>query len=296
LARLFNAYVIVDWSAAAKAGVGADPIVIGVMKRDVRFRLSFESFAPATRQEAEKQLNLILDDRRKHGDRVFLGFDFPLGFPRGLAEALKLPGAPWQAVWDNLDKMVKDKADNTNNRFGVASEINRRTTDGPFPFWGCPPRDTLTTLQPKRPHDHGPGDLPEFRYADQAVKGASIWKLYYAGSIGGQAILGIPVLKRLQKAKAEAFKVWPFQTGWKAVAEADLDGVQVLAAEVSLLLQPAAPQPGESKELAQVRGLAERVARLDEAGKLGAAFAAPKGLPEAEVATAETEEGWILNV
>lgn len=76
MARLFNAYVIVDWSAAAKAGAGADPIVIGVMKRDVRFRLSFESFAPATRQEAEKQLNAILDDRRKHGDRVFLGFDF----------------------------------------------------------------------------------------------------------------------------------------------------------------------------------------------------------------------------
>jgi hypothetical protein len=296
VARLFNAYVIVDWSAAAKAGVGADPIVIGVMKRDVRFRLSFESFAPATRQEAEKQLNLILDDRRKHGDRVFLGFDFPLGFPRGLAEALKLPGAPWQAVWDYLDKMVKDKADNTNNRFGVASEINRRTTGGPFPFWGCPPRDTLTTLQPKRPHDHGPGDLPEFRYADQAVKGASIWKLYYAGAIGGQAILGIPVLKRLQKAQGDAFKVWPFQTGWKAVTEADLDGVQALAAEVSLLLQPVTAQPGESKELAAVRGLAERVAKLDEAGKLGAAFAPPKGLPEAEFAAAETEEGWILNV
>jgi hypothetical protein len=296
LARLFNAYVIVDWSAAAKAGVGADPIVIGVMKRDVRFRLSFESYAPATRLEAEKQLNLILDDRKKHGDRVFLGFDFPLGFPRGLAEALKLPGAPWQAVWDYLDKMVKDKADNTNNRFGVGAEINRRTTGGPFPFWGCPPRDTLTTLQPKRPHDHGPGDLPEFRHADLAVKGASIWKLYYAGAIGGQAILGIPVLKRLQKAKGEAFKVWPFQTGWKAVTEADLEGVQALAAEVSLLLQPATPQPGESKELAQVRGLAERVARLDEAGKLGAAFAPPKGMPEAEVATVETEEGWILNI
>lgn len=296
MARLFNAYVIVDWSAAAKAGVGADPIVIGVMKRDVRFRLSFESYAPATRLEAEKQLNLILDDRKKHGDRVFLGFDFPLGFPRGLAEALKLPGAPWQAVWDYLDKMVKDKADNTNNRFGVGAEINRRTTGGPFPFWGCPPRDTLTTLQPKRPHDNGPGDLPEFRYADLAVKGASIWKLYYAGAIGGQAILGIPVLKRLKKAKGEAFRVWPFETGWKAVTEADLEGAEALAAEVSLLLQPATPQPGESKELAQVRGLAERVARLDEAGKLGAAFAAPKGAPENEVATVQSEEGWILNV
>lgn len=296
MARLFNAYVIVDWSAAAKAGAGADPIVIGVLRRDVRFRLAFESYAPATRQEAEKQLNAILDDRKKHGDRVFIGFDFPLGFPRGLAEALKLAGAPWQAVWDYLDKMVKDKADNTNNRFGVASEINRRVTGGPFPFWGCPPRDTLTTLQPKRPHDHGPGDLPEFRHADAAVKGASPWKLYYAGATGPQAILGIPMVKRLKKARGEAVKAWPFETGWKAVAESDLEGVEALAAEIQLGLQPAAPQPGESKELAQVRGLAERIAKLDETGKLGDAFAAPKDVSDAVRADVEQQEGWILNV
>jgi hypothetical protein len=293
---LFNAYVIVDWNAAAKAGAGADPIVIGVLKRDVRFRLAFESYAPATRLEAEKRLVLILDDLKKRNERALIGFDFPLGFPRGLAEALKLPGAPWQAVWDYLDKMVKDKADNTNNRFGVASEINRRATGGPFPFWGCPPRDTLTTLQPKRPHDHGPGDLPEFRHADLAVKGASPWKLYYAGATGPQAILGIPMVKRLKKAKGEAARVWPFETGWKAVAEADLDGVEALAVEVQLGLQPVTPQPGESKELAQVRGLAERIARLDESGKLGAAFAAPKDLSEAEVAEVEQQEGWILNL
>lgn len=294
MARLLNAYVIVDWSAASKAGTGADLIWIGVLKRDVRFRLTFESFAPATRADAEKRLGLILDDLKKKGDRAFLGFDFPLGFPRGLAAALKLTGEPWTAVWDYLDKMVKDKPDNTNNRFGVGAEINRRTTGGPFPFWGCPPRDTLTTLQPKRPHEHGPDDLPEFRYADQAVKGASIWKLYYAGSIGGHAILGIPMVKRLKKARA--LTVWPFETGWKAVAEADLNGFDALAAEVQLGLQTTPPLPGEAKELAQVRGMAERVAKLDEAGKLGAALAAPKTAPEDEIAAVEREEGWILNV
>ncbi len=295
MARLFNAYVVVDWSAASKAGAGADPIWIGVLKRDVRFRLAFESYAPATRAEAEKRLVLILDDLKKRGERAFLGLDFPLGFPRGLAAALKLNGEPWSAVWDQLDKMVKDKPDNINNRFGVGAEINRRTTGGPFPFWGCPPRDTLTTLQPKRPHDHGPDDLPEFRYADQAVKGASIWKLYYAGSIGGHAILGIPMLRRLKKTRG-AITVWPFETGWKAVAEADLDGAEVLAAQVQLGLQPATPAPGESKELAQVRNMAERIARLDEAGKLGAAFAPPKTAGQAEIDAVQHEEGWILNV
>jgi hypothetical protein len=299
LARLFNAYVIVDWTAASKPGTGADQVRIGVLKRDVRFRLTFEGQVVATRAEAEKRLALILDDLKKRGERAFIGLNFPLGFPRGLAEALKLNGdaatfRPWAGMGDYLDKMVKDKADNTNNRFGVGAEINRRTTGGPFPFWGCPPRDALTTLQPKRVHEHGAGDLPEFRATDLAVKGGSIWKLYYAGSIGGHAILGIPMLRRLKKTRS--IKLWPFETGWKTVAEADLDGVEALAAEVRLGLMPSATLPGEAKELAPVRGMAERVARLDEAGKLGAALAAPKDAPEAEVAAVEGEEGWILNV
>ena len=296
MARLFNAYVIVDWSAAAKPGAGPDSVLIGVLKRDVRFRLAFESVLAPTRAEAEKRLILILDDLKKRGERAFVGFDFPLGFPRGLAPALKLDGPPWSAVWDYLDRMVKDKADNTNNRFGVGAEINRRTTGGPFPFWGCPPRDTLTTLQPKRPHEHGEGDLPEFRHADLAVKGPSLWKLYYAGAVGPQAILGIPLVRRLKKARGDAVKVWPFETGWEPIKEADLDGVEVLAAEVMLGLGPSAPAPGETREQAQARGLLERIARLDEAGKLGAAFAAPKGVSEAEVQAVANEEGWPLNL
>jgi hypothetical protein len=295
VARLFNAYVIVDWSAASKPGTGPDLIRIGVLKRDVRFRLAFESYALATRGEAEKRLNLILDDLKKRGERALLGFNFPLGFPRGLSAALKLNGETAHAgLWDFLDRQVKDKADNTNNRFAVGSEINRRTTGGPFPFWGCPPRDALTTLQPKRTQEHGAGDLPEFRHADLAVKGASIWKLYYAGSIGGHAILGIPVVRRLKKARA--VKVWPFDTGWKALTEADLDGSEALAVEVKLGLVAAQPLPGEAKELAPVRALAERIAKLDEGGKLGAAFAPPKDMAEGEVQAVAQEEGWILNL
>ena len=295
MARLFNAYVIVDWSAASKVGAGADSVHIGLLRRDVRFRLTFESFAPASRAEAEKRLAAILEERRKHGDKTFLGLNFPLGFPRGLAAGLKLAGdPPWSALWDQLDKMVKDKADNTNNRFGVGAEINRRLSDGPFPFWGAAPRDTLTTLQPKRQRDHGEGDVPEFRHTEAGTKAAPIWKLYYAGAVGGHAILGIPMVRRLKKARAEAMKVWPFETGFKALAPADLDGVDLLAAEVSLALNPTAPAAGETKEAAAVRAQAERLAKLDEAGKLGEAFAPPKGLDADIIATAEHEEGWTL--
>ena len=294
--RLFSAFIIVDWSAASKPTTGADSIWIGVLKRDVRFRMAFESYNPPTRAEAEKRLGAILDDLRKRGERALLGVDFPLGFPRGFAAALKLTAEPtWRAVWDQIDRMAKDKADNTNNRFGVGAEINRRLTGGPFPFWGCPPKDALTTLQPKRSRPHGSDDLPEFRHADLAAKGAaSIWKLYYNGSVGGQAILGIPAVRRLKLARGEAVKVWPFETGFKALTEDALDGVEVVVAEVYPSLLKLQAGPGEVKDLAQVRGTAEHFARLDESNKLAAVFGPPAGLPPDVVLDAEREEGWIL--
>jgi hypothetical protein len=296
VARLFNAYVIVDWSAASKPTKGPDSIWIGVVKRDVRFRFTFESHNPATRAEAETLIGQILDDRVRRSERALLGFDFPLGFPRGLVSALKLSNeTPWRALWDQLDRMVKDKKDNTNNRFGVGSEINRRITGGPFPFWGVPAKDALTTLQPKRLRAHGPGDLPEFRHADLAAKGASsVWKLYYQGSVGGQAILGIPVVRRLKLARGEKMKIWPFETGWTALDEGKLAGVEVVAAEVYPSLFKAQAAPGETKDLAQVRVTAEHFARLDEAGRLGAQFGPPAGADPQLIAEAEREEGWVL--
>ncbi len=299
MARLFNAYVAVHWSTATKPTTGPDSVWIGVLKRDVRFRFAFEAHNPATRGQAEALLNEILTDRAKRRERALITLDFPLGFPRGLAAGLKLPGeAPWRAVWDQLTKMVRDRPDNVNNRFGVGSEINRRLTGGPFPFWGCPPRDTLTTLQPKRGRDHGPDDIPEFRHVETGVKGAMpIWKLYYNGAVGGQAILGIPMVSRLKQARGEAMKVWPFETGWKALTENDLAGVDVVAAETAgAMAPPAAPAAGEAKEAAIVRAMVEHLARLDEAGKLAAMFGSAKDTPPEVIETAETEEGWTLGV
>jgi hypothetical protein len=259
---------------------------------------TFETHNPATRADAEAVITTILEDRAKRRERVLIGFDFPLGLPRGLAAGLKLAGEqPWRAVWDQLAKMVKDKPDNTNNRFGVGSEINRRLTNGPFPFWGCPPRDTLTTLQPKRGREHGPDDVPEFRYVETGIKGAQpVWKLYYNGAVGPQAILGIPMVRRLKLAFGEAMKVWPFETGWKALTEKDLDGVDVLAVEVAPLTVTPQPLPGETKDAAMVRTLAEHFARQDEAGKLAALFAPGKTIAEDIVAAVQGEEGWALGV
>ena len=293
--RLFSAYVIVDWSAASKPTTGADSIWIGVVKRDVRFRLAFESFNEATRSAAEARLNTILGDLKKRSERALVGFDFPLGFPRGFAGALKLKGEPWRAAWDELGKRVVDKPTNVNNRFNVAAQLNRLLTDGPFPFWGAPPKDVQTTLLATKSRAHGAGDLPEFRHADLAAKGAaSIWKTYYNGSVGGQAIMGIPLVRRLKDARGEAARVWPFETGFRGLTEADLAGVEVVLAEVYPSMHKVQALPGEVKDQAQVRTTAEHFARLDEAGKLGDLFGPAKGAAAEAVLDAEREEGWIL--
>src|SRR5215210_5323193 len=128
MSRLFNAYVIVDWSAASTPKVGKDSVWIGVLKRDIRFRLTFEAFNPATRKAAEAQLRETLADLRRRGDRALLGFDFPLGFPAGTAAALKLKEPDWKGLWAFLASNLVDKADNTNNRFAVAAKMNRLMT------------------------------------------------------------------------------------------------------------------------------------------------------------------------
>jgi hypothetical protein len=289
--RLFQAYVMVDWSAAAKPTTGADSIWVGVLKRNVRFQMAFESHNPATRAEAEKLIDAILSDLQRKSERALVGFDFPLGFPRGTAAALKLEGAPWRAMIDFLAKEVKDKPDNSNNRFQVGAKMNRLMTGEAFPFWGAPARDVQTTLSTKRVREHRPSDLPEFRLAEQAIKGpSSIWKLYYQGSVGGQALTGMPVVKRLHDARNIVF--WPFETGWKPLAPGDLEEVEAVFAEIYPTLYAAKPGAGEIKDQAQVRGACEHFNALDEKGQLAALFG-PAG-EDRRRADVEAEEGWIL--
>ncbi len=289
--RLFNAYVAVDWSAASKPATGADSIWIGVMKRNVRFQMAYEAHNPATRAEAEKQLGAILDELKRKSERVLVGFDFPLGFPRGTAGALKLAGEPWRALLDFLTKEVKDKPDNANNRFQVGAKMNRLMSGEAFPFWGAPARDEQTMLSAKRPREHGEADLPELRLCEQALKTASpIWKLYYQGSVGGQALTGMPVVKRLRDARAA--KLWPFETGWRPLNAAELAGVDCVFAEIYPSLHPAKPLAGEVKDQTQVRGICERFNALDEKGQFAPLFGPVKDDVRREMV--EREEGWVL--
>ena len=35
-------------------------------------------------------------------------FDFPYGYPAGLAKALDLKGTPWRAIWNELTTRIAD--------------------------------------------------------------------------------------------------------------------------------------------------------------------------------------------
>jgi len=247
------------------------------MKRDIRFRLSYEAHNPATRAEAITLLKTILGDLHKRGDRVFLGLDFALGFPRGTASRLQVKDGDWQGMWAFLAKNIVDKPDNKNNRFQVAAKMNRLMTDEAWPFWGCPKSDAqkwLSTLKPE-----SLGDFPEFRLTEEAARKAhkkaqatkSLWQMHGAGVVAGQ-------------------------TGFGALDEAALDGVSTLIAEVYPAVFEGEAEPGEVKDATGVRVAAQALAEADDKGQLGALFAAPKGLSESDLATAATEEGWILGV
>ena len=300
MARLFDAYIIADWTAAEGKKLGDNSLWVGVAKRDVRFRLYSETHNVATRAEGEKLIADLLADHRKRGDRVLLGFDFNLGYPAGTAERLGLDGTPWSAMWKFVAANVVDKADNTNNRYQVAAKMNRLMTDAAWPFWGAPAKQTQRWLTATKPPE-GTGDMPEFRATELAAKKGrlqpkSVWQMHGAGAVGGQTLVGIAAVRRLMEKLGESAAVWPFGTGWRKLDVADVEPVSTLVVEVWPSMWDVKPEPGEFKDQAQVRVTAETLARMDEDGSLSTAFAPPKGVQDDLIARVEGEEGWILGV
>jgi hypothetical protein len=299
VARLFDAYIIADWTAAEGKKLGDQSVWIGVAKRDVRFRLYTETHNVATRAEGEALLAGLLADHRKRGDRVLVGFDFNFGYPAGAAERLKLGGTPWQAMWKFIASNVVDKPDNTNNRYQVAAKINRLMTDEAWPMWGAPAKQAQRWLTTTKPPAGAGADIPEFRATEDAVRKGrlqpkSVWQMHGAGAVGGQTLVGIPAVRRLLESLGPSGAVWPFGTGWRALDAADVEPLSALVVEVWPSMFDGKPNPGEFKDQAQVRATAEALAEMDEAGELLKAFAPPKGADEALIARVEQEEGWIL--
>ena len=291
---MFDSFVIVDWSAASQPKTGRDSIWICAVDRDGAERLVEN---PQTRHSAKNLLRELLSDATARGERVLLGFDFPFGYPAGFAQRLGLNHAPpWRAVWDEIAARLKDAENNSNDRFTVAAEFNRRVSNRAFPFWGCPVRFTDDFLGPKHHNGHAADGLAEKRLIDRWMVGAQpCWKLAYTGSVGSQSLTGIPVVRALRDDPdwAEDARIWPFETGLAVP-----DAAQIVFAEVwpSWWRRDIRGDYGPPNDKAQVRTVARIFASADGTGALPTWFVGDPDLTAEQRRVVETEEAWTLGV
>nr|WP_198007036.1 molybdenum cofactor synthesis domain-containing protein [Roseobacter sp. CCS2] len=212
------------WACIATAGVAEDPIYL------------------RNRQLAEDWLADTLATLQSAGHRVLVGFDLCFAYPSGFATHL-IGSEDTLALWDWFEARVQDSP-KANNRFDLAGDINARFP-GTGPFWFNGLARDIAHLPRKgndRTADHG---LAEKRAADIAIPGSfSPWQLAGAGAVGGQVIMGLPVLSRLRKRFGPSLSVWPFQA----------PDAQIVLAETyfSLLPDLIANDPNPIKDAAQV--------------------------------------------
>jgi precorrin-8X/cobalt-precorrin-8 methylmutase len=289
---VFDRYIIVDWSGSNSPKTGKDSIWIC----DLRETGDPVSTNPSTRRKAEEQLRELLIEAVDRGERVLIGFDFPYGYPWGFAAALGLEGPPWSAIWHYLAGQVEDsRHSNENNRFEVASAINARLVH--HAFWGRPAARSLKSLSMKRNQvryrlEGETAGLGEWREVESVLRRRksypqSTWKLLGAGSVGSQALMGIPVVSRLryEPRLASASRVWPFEL---SVPDLPAGRGAVIHTEIWPGLDAAPYEAGVIRDQAQVIRLARSFRDRDGRGSLPALFSAPSSVA--------AEEGWILGV
>ena len=251
---LFHTHIVVDWSARSRpspATPGKDAIWWAAARASRRGVVVQEPEYARTRHDAVGRLARIVADELERGRRVLLGFDFPFGYPAGVAERVS-GRACALALWDWLAARIEDAPDNANNRYAVAAAING-AYPGVGPFWGRPgawPYPTIPVRQSARTRREG--HPPERRIADRHARGAkTVWQLAYSGSVGSQLLLGLPALKRLTAHPLIGGRaaIWPFETGLGA------PDAQAVIAEVypSLLRKEVRAQQGTATRYSTAR-------------------------------------------
>ena len=299
--RLFDDYVMVDWSAGSTARTGKDSIWIAHGSwHDDGLRLG-EAVNVPTRHAAVHHLERTLDECVDTGRRVVVGFDFPFAYPAGLASLAPEvfgPGPSWEAIWRTLGQRVRDEPDNANNRWEVAKSLNRDT--GYRLFWGCPAghadqslgaRDKEIAGLRERPDRLGRLRLTERRAQEASGVIQTVWKLAYAGSVGSQALLGIPWLQRLRDRYGARLRVWPFE-GTTSDPTAT-GGALVTLAEVWPSMFPTDFSRHPVRDAAQVLQTVESCADADATGAMAAWLWPAAFVGDGAVVA---EEGWILGV
>jgi precorrin-8X/cobalt-precorrin-8 methylmutase len=288
MARMFAAYLMVDWSAAAAPVTGKNSIWIALGTPRMRIVRN-----PPTRHAAMRLIVRLLRECLARGRRVLVGFDFPFGFPTGCAARLGLNPASWRGVWRELARLFTDQPNNGNRRFQAAAGLNRRL-GGAGPFWGRPESAHAPGLATRKPAtDWAKLGFAERRHTDRRPEtraAKSIWQLAYNGSVGSQAMLGIKHLLALRDhpALARRIAVWPFE---RITRRARVVLAEIWPSLPAWRIDPGAHSP---KDRAQVVGVVKRLAALDGAARLAPRFT-PRWTPR-ERSAARREEAWILGV
>ena len=277
----FDRVAILDWSAASKP-TPRRPSDNAIWLAEVRGTGPAAVRYLRTRADAVEALAALADAALAAGERLLIGADFPFGYPAGFAAALTGRGEAL-AVWDWLAAHLQDGPDNANNRFALAEAINARFP-GTGPFWGRPATLAAPGLPEKGNARHGHG-LPERRQVELLIRSVQpCWKLYTTGSVGSQALTGIPALNRLRRRYGPRLAVWPFAAPDAPVVLAEVYP-SLLDAEVRAAM---AAEHRAIKDAVQVRLLAGALASLSAQNAL-----APLLAPAADPAVL-AEEGWIL--
>jgi len=267
---IFNNYLAVDWSANSKPKIGADSVWLAWLSKTGELSL----FNPRTRFDA---LNIIKRLLKDSDGRVLAGFDFPFGYPKVFFDGLGL--LKWSDLWAELFERIIDSTNNNNNRFEVADYLNSLFPES-GPFWGHPmPNDGRYINIPfKKPFGYGCFLPNEKRSIEGLIKSTkTVWQLNGAGSVGGQALLGIPIVESLRKYVPTS--IWPFESCISKVVCAEIYPSMYKIENTERI-----------KDANQVKTVVKRLHALDVKGELGQIMSIPSKLKGSEC----THEGWIL--
>lgn len=148
--------------------------------------------------------------------------------------------------------------------------------------------------------------LPEWRIVEQrlqqqGMRPHSVFKLFTPGSVGSQALTGIPVVHRIRyhSLLRDLSLVWPFETGFTDVLGLGRRPF-VLHAEIwpGVVKQQAdqllAGNPQLIKDQAQVRAMCLWADAHDAAGTLSPFFSSPPNIPRVDLDRCVSDEGWLL--
>lgn len=292
---LFGAYLMVDWSAQARPGTGKNTIWWCAVERSKSGKITHRLSNPASRVKALDEIGELFGDWFARDISVCAGFDFAFGFPRGFGSAIGTRAPRWRGNWELIAGRIRDEqvGKRKNNRFAVASSLNGELP-GDGPFWGHPAKESYTNLGPKKP---GEIAFPERRICEELVpKAHSVWKTAYAGSVGGQTLMGIPYVQHLSTVVEleDSVSVWPFDA--RTTESVVSDRPRIILAEVYPSLIEPHDDPEKPLDANQVHALAHHFERLDRDGQLAELLAAPEHLPDEVRKVVVGEEGWILGV